>query len=144
MRVVLLGLVLLSCISSFDGRQLPPPTTDIKVDQVGYLPASPKVAMVVARTATGTFVVRRAGDGEIVFRGKLSAPAADASSGDSVQTADFTALKKEGRFYLEVPSVGVSWSFAIAPDAYSRAFYLAMRSFYGQRCGVAVDLGPEL
>lgn len=143
MRAFLLGLVLLSCISSLGGGQSPAPTSGIKVDQVGYLPTAPKVAMVAARTATGTFVVRRFGEGEVVFRGKLSAPAADASSGDSVQTADFSSLKKEGRFYLEVPGVGVSWPFAIAPDAYSRAFYLAMRSFYGQRCGAAVDLGPE-
>lgn len=143
MRAFLLGVVLLSCMSSLGGRQSPAPTADIKVDQAGYLPTAPKVAMVVARTATGTFVVRRFGEVEAVFRGKLSAPAADASSGDSVQTADFSALKKEGRFYLEVPGVGVSWPFAIAPDAYSRAFYLAMRSFYGQRCGTAVDLGPE-
>jgi len=28
----------------------------------------------------------------------------------------------------------------VAKDAYSRAWYLAMRSFYGQRCGIAVDL----
>jgi endoglucanase len=94
-------------------------------------------------TATGAFVVRRAGGREIVFRGNLSAPAADPSSGDTVQTADFSALKTDGRFYLEVAGVGVSWPFAIAPDAYARTFYLAMRSFYGQRCGTAVDLGPE-
>lgn len=141
MRAVLCGLVLLSCLSGVGGGQSPAPTTDIKVDQVGYLPSAPKVVMVAA--ATGTFVVRRVGDAEVVFRGKLSAPAADANSGDRVQTADFSALKKEGRFYLEVPGVGVSWPFAIAADAYSRTFYLAMRSFYGQRCGTFVDLGPE-
>jgi len=143
MRAFLLGLVLLSCISSLGGRQSPAPSADIKVDQVGYLPTEPKVAMVAARTAIGTFVVRRFGSREIVLRGKLSAPAADTSSGDSVQTADFSSVKREGRFYVEVPGVGVSWSFAIAPNVYARAFYLALRSFYGQRCGTAVDLGPE-
>jgi endoglucanase len=99
--------------------------------------------MVAARTAAGAFVVRRVSEGRIVFRGNLSAPAADPSSGDTVQTADFSALKTDGRFCLEVAGVGVSWPFAIAPDAYARTFYLAMRSFYGQRCGTAVDLGPE-
>jgi endoglucanase len=99
--------------------------------------------MVAARIATGTFVVRRFGDGTVVFRGTLTAPAADASSGDMLRAADFSALKTDGRFYLDVAGVGVSWPFAVAPDAYSRAFYLAMRSFYGRRCGTAVDLGPE-
>ena len=143
MRAVLLGVVCLSCIPGLGSGPSPAPTADIKVDQVGYLPTSPKVAMVAARTATGAFLVRRVSEGRIVFRGNLSAPAADPSSGDTVQTADFSALKTDGRFYLEVAGVGVSWPFAIAPDAYARTFYLAMRSFYGQRCGTAVDLGPE-
>jgi endoglucanase len=68
---------------------------------------------------------------------------ADANSGDNIQAADFSSLKQEGRFHIDVPGVGVSWPFAIAYGAYSRAFYLTMRSFYGQRCGTAVDLGPE-
>jgi len=143
MRAVLLGVVCLSCIPGLGSGPSPAPTADIKVDQVGYLPTSPKVAMVAARTAAGAFVVRRVSEGRIVFRGNLSAPAADPSSGDTVQTADFSALTTEGRFYLEVAGVGVSWPFAIAPDAYARAFYLAVRSFYGQRCGTAADLGPE-
>ena len=39
--------------------------------------------------------------------------------------------------------MGRSWEFAIGPDVYGRAWYLAMRSYYGQRCGTAVDLGSE-
>ena len=50
---------------------------------------------------------------------------------------------KPGKYYLEVPGVGRSWEFSIGPDAFARPFYLAMRSYYGQRCGTAVDLGPE-
>jgi endoglucanase len=118
------------------------PTTDIKVDQVGYRPAAPKLALVVSPAATGAFTVRTP-DGKAAFGGRLSDPVTDASSGDSVRTADFSALRKPGRYYLDVEGVGVSWPFAIAEDAFARAFYLAMRSFYGQRCGTAVDLGPE-
>jgi endoglucanase len=143
MRTVLLSVILLCCVPGVAGRQSPAPTTDIKVDQVGYLPQAPKVAMVVSGAAADGFVVRRVGDGTIVFRGKLSAPALDANSGDAVRTADFSPLNEKGKFHIDVPGVGVSWPFTIAPDAYSRAFYLAMRSFYGQRCGTSVDLGPE-
>ena len=39
--------------------------------------------------------------------------------------------------------MGRSWEFSIDPHVYARAFYLSMRSYYGQRCGTAVDLGPE-
>jgi endoglucanase len=143
MRDLLVSLVLSLCVAGLVGQPSPTPTTDIKVDQVGYLPAAPKVAMVVSKTAADTFLVRRFGEGKIVFRGRLSTPAADANSGDNVQAADFGPLREKGRFYIDVPGVGVSWPFLVAPDAYSRVFYLAVRSFYGQRCGTPVDLGPE-
>jgi len=70
-------------------------------------------------------------------------PVEDPDSGDRVQPADFSALTAPGRYYLEIPGVGRSWEFAIGPDVYARAWYLSMRSYYGMRCGTAVDLGPE-
>ena len=119
------------------------PTTEIKVDQAGYPASAPKVAMVVSKTQAGDFTIRRAVDGSVAFRGKLAAPVADADSGDRVQTADFSKLEASGKYYLDVPGVGRSWSFAVGPDVYARAYYLAMRAFYAQRCNTAVDLGPE-
>ncbi len=118
------------------------PTTDIKVDQVGYLPAAPKIAFVVSQIPAKDFTVHRADDGKVAFKGTLAEPLLDADSGDHVQAADFTKLEERGKYYIEVPGVGKSWDFAIAPDVYARAYYVAMRSFYGQRCGTAVDLAP--
>jgi endoglucanase len=119
------------------------PTTDIKVDQVGYLPGARKVALVVSQSVAKDFTIRRAGDGSVAYRGTLAPPVSDADTGDRVQAADFTRLAVQGKYYIDVPGVGRSWDFSIAPDAYAHAYYLAMRSFYGQRCGIAVDLGPE-
>ena len=119
------------------------PTTDIKVDQVGYLPHSTKLAMVVSHTLAKEFFVRRAGNDSVAFHGKLTEPVSDPDSGDLIQEMDFTKLEKPGQYYLEVPGVGRSWNFGIGADVFSRAFYLSMRSYYGQRCGIAVDLGPE-
>ncbi len=119
------------------------PATEIKVDQVGYLPGMTKVAMVAAESPGTDFTVRRASDGSVAFKGTLKTPLADADSGDRVQAADFTKLAEPGKYYLEVPGIGRSWEFAIAPNVYARAYYLALRSFYGQRCGIALDLGPE-
>jgi endoglucanase len=79
----------------------------------------------------------------VALRGKLAAPVADADTGDRVQAADFTKLNRAGTYYLEVPGSGRSWDFAIRADVFARAYYLAMRAFYGLRCGTAVNLGPE-
>ncbi len=119
------------------------PTNQIKVDQVGYLSIAPKIAFVVSTNLAADFTVHRKHDDSLVFQSKLSAPVDDPDTGDRVQAADFTSLEKNGTYYLQVPGVGRSWDFTIGPDVYVRAFYLSMRAFYGQRCGTAVDLGPE-
>ena len=120
------------------------PTLEIKVDQVGYLPNATKVALVSAKKPATEFTVNQAKDGKPVFRGNLSPARDDFDTGDNVQAADFTkAVIKPGTYYVDVPGVGRSWDFDIAPDVYNKAWRLAMRSFYGQRCGIAVDLGPE-
>jgi endoglucanase len=113
----------------------------IKVDQVGYPLDGPKVALVSETAAT--FEVRRSSDNVAVFKGKLTAAKADPDTGDKVQAADFSALKQAGRYYLEIPGVGRSWNFAVGPDVFEHTYYMAMRGFYGQRCGTAVDMGPE-
>ena len=117
------------------------PSVSIKVDQVGYPTSALKLAMVSAPAET--FAVKRASDNATVWQGKLSVRAADANSGDQVETADFSSVQQAGSYYLEVPGVGRSWTFSIGPNVFSRTYYLAMRGFYGQRCGTAVDLGPE-
>jgi len=142
--IVRSGICLLSIVcfiatgnaTAADGKSV-----QIKVDQVGYLPNSPKLALVTAQASR--FEVKSAADNATVFKGELSQSSTDADTGDSVQIADFSTLKKPGTYYLDVPGVGQSWKFSIGPDVFSRTYYLAMRGFYGQRCGTAVDLGPE-
>ena len=134
LSVVLLGSAQLAYAAEEGSLQ-------IKLDQVGYLPGAPKLAVVTATART--FAVKRASDNATVFKGTLGVATLDTDTGDSVQLADFTTLRLPGIYYLDVPGVGRSWTFSIRRDVFSRAYYLAMRAFYGQRCGTAVDLGPE-
>ena len=119
-----------------------PPSVAIKVDQVGYPADAPKIAFVASSSPASGFTVRRVTGGTVVFSGVAAAPVEDADSGDRVRALDFSALRAPGRYYLELPGVGASWPFAIGGDTYARTYYMAMRSYYGQRCGAAVDLGP--
>jgi len=133
------SLLLLASWAAFAAQA----TLEIKVDQAGYLASAPKLAIVAAGKPASMFFVRRSAGDAGVFQGKLTAPRRDADSGDAVQLADFSAVQAPGDYYLEVPGVGRSWTFSIGDNVYRRAYYLAMRSYYGQRCGTAVDLGPE-
>jgi endoglucanase len=121
----------------------PAPTSEIKVSQAGYPTRGRKVALVVAKAPASGFTVLRASDGQRVLEGRLSPPAPDADSGDAVQAADLSSLDRPGDYVLQVAGVGRSFPFAVGDDVFARPLHLAMRSFYGQRCGTGVDLGPE-
>ncbi len=119
------------------------PSLDIKLDQVGYLPQEPKSAFISSPKAKGTFQARKVLDKKIVLKGKLGIAVQDPDSGDTLREADFSALQIDGDYYLTVPGVGESFPFHVSSNVYSDAFYLCMRSYYGQRCGIKVDLGPR-
>jgi len=131
-------LIFLSVAAVIGGET---PSANIKVDQVGYPLSGRRIALVGATAQT--FEVKRASDNRTMFQGKLSASALYANSGDTLQAADFSSLQQPGRYYLEVPGMGRSWAFSVGEDVFSHTLYLAARAFYGQRCGIAVDLGPE-
>jgi endoglucanase len=139
-RAAIAVVVVLSSIALRDDATS---LTDIRVDQVGYLASAPKLAMVVSDAATGAFSVVRATDSASVLTGALGPVKRDADSGDLVRVADFSGMTADGTYYLDVAGVGRSYPFRVARDIYRRAYYLAARSYYGQRCGTAVDLGPE-
>src|SRR5687767_9252293 len=94
-------LVLATCGSPSEARGRAVLSDSIKVDQVGYLPGRPKLAMVADQGATGTFSVRRTGGAE-VLSGRLGPAAADPDSGDTVRMADFSGVREAGSFYLDV------------------------------------------
>ena len=108
------------------------PTTAIKVDQVGYPVNGSKIALVSAPAKT--FDIRHFGDGKVAFYGLLEPARLDPAAADAVEVADFSGLRREGRFFLEVPGVGKSWTFAVGKNIYEQTYLLAMRGFYGQRC----------
>ena len=101
----------------------------------GGLPAGWREGGGIDGVAAKTFEVKRASDNVAVFSGAPGLASADADSGDSVQIADFTKLREAGTYDLDVPGVGRSWTFAIKRDVPLYTYYLAMRAFYGQRCG---------
>jgi endoglucanase len=118
----------------------PAPLAPIRVDQIGYPADAPKIAIVVSDAAK-TFAIHRAADGAKVFEGDLSAVKHDELSGDPVRSADFSAVREPGVYEIRVPGLGRSWPFRIDEAPYADLLRLTMRSYYGQRCGTAVNLG---
>jgi endoglucanase len=113
----------------------------IALNQVGYLPGAVKIATVIPRDAANAeFKLYPAAEPRPVLRGTLSAPVLDGASGNHVAFADISKWTTPGRYRLSVGELS-SEDFEIGKDVYREPLRLAMRAFYGQRCGCAVDLG---
>jgi endoglucanase len=140
---LVLALLSSSCGADADTAARPVLSEAVRVNQVGYLPPRAKIAVVADTRGSGAFSVRRTRDGSEVWSGTLGPARTDADTGDTVRLADFSSLAETGTFYLDVAGVGASHEFEIGTTVYADAFVLTARSFYGQRCGLAVDLAPS-
>ena len=113
----------------------------VSFNQCGYLPGSQKVASVqVENTADRTFQIISERTGVSLFESRLTPSTVDAASGDRVSLAEFSALSTPGSYRFVIQGTR-SEPFIIRSDAYLNPLALSIRSFYGQRCGCAVDLG---
>lgn len=116
---------------------------EARMSQVGFLAAAAKVATVQWPQGEAghakKFRVTHTGGGK-VLEGMLSAPRQDSLSGDRVQLADFSAVRTPGKYLLEVEQGGKT-EFVVGEGGYRHALWMAVRGYYGQRCGCHVDLG---
>jgi len=126
----------------WDAPPAPLEVHPIRLDSVGYFPERAKIATVTA-PGGGTFYVRRAADGGSLWSSQLSGPMPDTVDGSQVWIADFTTFCDQGEFYLEVPGVGKSSTFRVAPGVYDVPFIRAMQGLSGQRCGSAVEIDVD-
>lgn len=118
------------------------PSDRIRVCQVGYLPNETKFAM-LAGGASGKAKVREVVSNRVVGEFEIGKAALDESTGDEVALIDFSRVNQAGKYIVEVEGVGSSYPFEIGNRVFARAYRLALRSFYGQRCGMDVDMSPD-
>jgi endoglucanase len=115
----------------------------IRVNQAGYLPSDPKIAIVISKSAlSGKFTVTRSGDRKLVLQGTLHAiPAGDwGGKFNHYYQIDFSKLRKKGNYVIKLPDGGVtSREFPIGDyPAYQEDLLFFMRQ---QRCGYNPYLG---
>ena len=117
-----------------------PPVPRVLVNQVGYLPARPKVATV--RNDAGAPLDWRLldGAGKEVARGKTLPFGADRPSGDTVQLVDFSTVRAPGDGYVLEVGGERSHPFAIRADLYHHLKYDALAYFYQNRSGVPITM----
>jgi endoglucanase len=111
----------------------------IKLNQVGFLPAAQKLAVVAGEAANAGFTVVDAATGKPVFEGRLGAAANWDASGERVRVADFSSLRTPGSYRLRVAGLPDSDPFAVSLDAYRELDAAAVRSYTLNRSGIALS-----
>jgi hypothetical protein len=125
----------------------------IHVNQVGYMPASPKRAKVgyylgsLGELPIGTqsFAVIESKSGKQVFQGTLrprreSGQPYKVKPYQQVFDADFSAFDRPGEYLLSVPGLGASYRFFVHDGVHATLARTYALGLYHQRCGDKVSL----
>ncbi|MDF3810557.1 MULTISPECIES: glycoside hydrolase family 9 protein [Rhodopseudomonas] len=128
-----------------------PVTSQIVIDQFGYPPAAPKVAVIRdprigfdasehVKPGRRYALVDATTGAQLIEARPLAwhGGATDPSSGDKASWFDFSAVTRPGRYYILDLDRGVrSPDFRIGDDVYREVLKQAMRTFFYQRAGFA-------
>ena len=110
--------------------------TPIAVNQVGFLPDAPKIAIISGKTG-GKFSVKNA-NGKVVFKGELKATGKTDFSGIKTASADFSAFHQTGNFVVSAEGLPDSYPFKIEPNVYADAAKASVKAFYFMRASTAL------
>jgi endoglucanase len=117
-------------------RQIP----KVRVNQLGYLPALPKIATVVAAGDAPLDWQLVDTAGKVRAAGKTRPFGDDRSSGERVHQIDFSSVTEPGNGFTLRVGHDESVPFAIGPNIYRQLKYDALAFFYLQRSGIPIEM----
>lgn len=111
----------------------------IKINQVGFLPSAPKMAVVPATVNSNEFYILEVGSNRVVYSGYLSAAKTWEPAEESVKLADFSGLTTNGNYRLHVAGLNPSNDFTIAQNALADVHDAAVKAYYYNRASIALE-----
>ncbi|GAC1528888.1 MAG: glycoside hydrolase family 9 protein [Sediminibacterium sp.] len=114
-------------------------TTAIKLNQLGFYPHAPKVAVVTGTVSSPDFYITSTNLRDTVFRGVLSEERASVYSSTRTRIAEFSALSEKGSFVVLVPGLGHSYVFEIGDDVNKKAAIATLKGYYFQRASMSLE-----
>jgi endoglucanase len=124
------------------------PITKICIDQEGYYPKSPKIAIVAStpavasdfpRSESSFYVIRESG-ADTVFRGKLSPERSSSNSSTETRIADFSTLSVPGVYRISVEGCCTSYLFHIKEGVHHTLAVASLKAFYYQRASMTLEV----
>lgn len=115
-----------------------PLSYDIRLNQLGFYPDGPKIA-IVKNPSNTKFDIAQLPDYKIVYTGTLSGVAEWEHSEEKVSVADFTEFTKEGNYVVLVADKGRSFNFSIKKQVHHEMAKSAIKFYYFQRSGMPLE-----
>ncbi|MGK7391025.1 MAG: glycoside hydrolase family 9 protein [Candidatus Cyclobacteriaceae bacterium M2_1C_046] len=112
---------------------------NIMVNQIGYYPYAPKLAVVKEYENADKFYIVTTDLRDTVYTGALNEKRKSLYSGKSTVLANFSGFNKKGEFLLIVPELGKSAPFEIKEDVYADLAAGSMKSYYFQRTSMPLE-----
>jgi endoglucanase len=115
------------------------PCPNIRLNQAGFYPNAPKIAVIVDSDSSKDFWVVSADKKNVVFRSGLSKIRQSNNSPIKTRIGDFSQLHTRGEFLVFVPGLGYSYRFKIAPLVHRPLATAALKGFYFQRASMPLE-----
>jgi len=110
-----------------------PSLSSIRVNQVGFYPRAPKIAVIIEEPAESFFYILRAHGNDTVFKGRLGPLQRSANSSLQTRIADFSGLEKEGDYIVAVPGLQNSYPFRIGKEVLRSVSVASLKGYYFMR-----------
>jgi endoglucanase len=111
----------------------------IHLDQEGFYPGAPKIAVITGLSERTSFYVVRENSTDTVYRGDLSGIRQSLNSSLQTRIADFSALNETGSYQIVIGSFRHSYTFRIEENVHRPAAVASLKAFYFQRASMPLD-----
>lgn len=114
-------------------------TSRISLNQLGFYPNAPKIAVVTGAVDARTFFITSTNIKDTAFRGTLSNEMLSKNSSTKTKIADFSTFKTPGTYVVLIPGIGHSYVFEIGQNVHYTAAIAGLKGFYFQRVSMPLQ-----
>jgi endoglucanase len=121
-------------INACAGRLIDSGELKIRLNQVGFYPVAPKIAIVL--TDKGNTFSLLTVNKKIAFKGVLKRSAQPDFAGKYTWIANFSVYNNPGTYTLNVPGIGNSYPFVISNSVHSKVADASIKAYYFMRASI--------
>ncbi len=114
-------------------------TPGIVLNQCGFYPYGPKIAVVINSPASDHFYILGADKKDTIFKGELQPPVRSSYSSAVTRIADFSSFDQTGKYIVYVKGLPSSAIFSINDNVFEPLAAAALKGFYYQRSAIPLE-----